>query len=428
MKTAALWIHIIVFLSMSCNVNAQRAWTTYLEGFEIRDIEFDGKHLWCAAKNSVIRWDVYEHTYVEYLPSDGIPDGFVWKIAVGQNGEVWCGANSSSGVKLAQFDGEKWIGYTIDDGIEGGVSALAVESDSDLICATYRWDWNIESYHVAISRFDGETWATFTPVDFFDPKIVWKIVYSIAVHPNGDIWCGTGAWGIGIYRYDGSSWTHYTTDDGLLDNDIMSIAVGPDDDIWCGRYDGVSRFDGERWIAYEYESVGDITDMTVDAQGDLWCGIYGKGVVRFDGESWVRYTIDDELPSKYVTSVAKGNDNKLYFGTQNGIAIFDKSTTLVETQELFPSQYTILNNHPNPFNPSTTIEFTLPESGFATLSIYNISGQKVRDLAAGYMTAGAHSLTWDGRDDSGDAVSSGVYITRLVAGKQVAAGRMVFLK
>ena len=44
------------------------------------------------------------------------------------------------------------------------------------------------------------------------------------------------------------------------------------------------------------------------------------------------------------------------------------------------------------------------------------------------MTAGAHSLTWDGRDDSGDAVSSGVYITRLQAGKHVAAGRMILLK
>ena len=102
--------------------------------------------------------------------------------------------------------------------------------------------------------------------------------------------------------------------------------------------------------------------------------------------------------------------------------------TAVDEEDEIPEALPVLHSFPNPFNPSTTIEFTLPESGFITLYIYTISGQKIKELAADYMTAGTHSLTWNGSDDSGNAASSGIYITRLVAGKQVSAGRMVLLK
>ncbi len=85
-------------------------------------------------------------------------------------------------------------------------------------------------------------------------------------------------------------------------------------------------------------------------------------------------------------------------------------------------------NHPNPFNPSTTISFVLPSSGKASLAVYDVTGRKVRELAVGTMTAGAHSAVWDGRDASGRAVSSGVYFARLSLDGAAVTHRMTLMK
>lgn len=83
---------------------------------------------------------------------------------------------------------------------------------------------------------------------------------------------------------------------------------------------------------------------------------------------------------------------------------------------------------PNPFNPSTTINFTLPSSEFTSLVIYNLGGQKIRTLVAEDIQPGAHSVVWDGRNDQGVAVSSGIYLSRLKSGKHTATGKMLLMK
>lgn len=90
--------------------------------------------------------------------------------------------------------------------------------------------------------------------------------------------------------------------------------------------------------------------------------------------------------------------------------------------------FCVKDNFPNPFNPSTTISFSLPETGRASLVIYNASGQKVRELVTGILNAGRHSVVWDGRDGDGKMVSSGVYISRLTMKDRAASNRMLLLK
>ncbi len=85
-------------------------------------------------------------------------------------------------------------------------------------------------------------------------------------------------------------------------------------------------------------------------------------------------------------------------------------------------------NFPNPFNPSTTIRYALPQATDVQLTVYNVLGQEVRVLVSQYLPAGAHAIQWDGRDAIGRAVSSGIYMYRLVAGEKVAVRRMIFLK
>ena len=87
-----------------------------------------------------------------------------------------------------------------------------------------------------------------------------------------------------------------------------------------------------------------------------------------------------------------------------------------------------LQNYPNPFNPSTTIGFIAPESGEVRLSVFNIKGQKVRDLHSGSMAKGHHTISWDGLDDRGMAVSSGVFFVRIEMNSRSQAHKMVLLK
>ena len=85
-------------------------------------------------------------------------------------------------------------------------------------------------------------------------------------------------------------------------------------------------------------------------------------------------------------------------------------------------------NYPNPFNPVTTIEYETLSLARVTLRVYDVSGALVRTLADGTVPAGSHQARWDGTDDTGRAVASGVYYCRLQAGGESEARRMVLLK
>lgn len=85
-------------------------------------------------------------------------------------------------------------------------------------------------------------------------------------------------------------------------------------------------------------------------------------------------------------------------------------------------------NYPNPFNPTTTISFQTAKDGDADLSVYNLKGQLVRALHSGELAKGSHSLVWDGKDNSGRTVSSGLYLYRLKAGADVLTRRMLLVK
>ena len=94
-----------------------------------------------------------------------------------------------------------------------------------------------------------------------------------------------------------------------------------------------------------------------------------------------------------------------------------------------PGALRITGNYPNPFNPCTTIEFTLPRAEAVRLAVYDVAGRLVRELeTGGVREAGRHEVVWDGRDGRGRALASGVYQARLSAGSVVTTRRMLMLK
>ncbi len=97
-------------------------------------------------------------------------------------------------------------------------------------------------------------------------------------------------------------------------------------------------------------------------------------------------------------------------------------------EENIPASYSLSQNYPNPFNPETNIGFTMPKSGQLKLEIFNILGQKVRTLVDQYLKAGHKVVDWDGKDDSGKEVSSGMYLYRMTTPEFSQTKKMVLLR
>ena len=93
-----------------------------------------------------------------------------------------------------------------------------------------------------------------------------------------------------------------------------------------------------------------------------------------------------------------------------------------------PEAYSLEPNHPNPFNPRTTISYRLPKTAQVSLIIYNLLGQEVRLLVDTHQRVGFHQAVWDGRDRLGRTVASGVYLYRLRAGDYSETRKMILLK
>ncbi|MFQ5604495.1 MAG: FlgD immunoglobulin-like domain containing protein [bacterium] len=108
---------------------------------------------------------------------------------------------------------------------------------------------------------------------------------------------------------------------------------------------------------------------------------------------------------------------------------FFNVTSVVSTETSTPPrEFSLLQNYPNPFNPETTVEFQLPQTARVNLSILNLLGQKVRTLSAGVMTAGVFRRSWNGVDDRGQSVTSGVYFLRFQAKSVNSSNEILFQK
>ncbi len=171
---------------------------------------------------------------------------------------------------------------------------------------------------------------------------------------------------------------------------------------------------------------------------DASCGslLYGT-YLGSSGKDYARSMCDDNKGNVYLTGITEAGDfpvtndafdRTFEGGTEAFLCKFSFDTGPNFIGDDAPKVFCLNPAFPNPFNASTSITFTLPKSARAELAVYSVTGQRVRTLVSGPITAGTHTATWDGRDDSGRAVSSGVYISRLTSGKNTATGRMALVK
>jgi hypothetical protein len=109
-----------------------------------------------------------------------------------------------------------------------------------------------------------------------------------------------------------------------------------------------------------------------------------------------------------------------------------ESETVLAVQPELPKSYSLSQNFPNPFNPSTTIKFDIPDieegAQYVDLTVYDIRGRRVRTLIDAEYEPGRYTVAWNGKNDRGSSVSSGIYLYTLRVGKQHFTRKMTVLK
>ena len=128
----------------------------------------------------------------------------------------------------------------------------------------------------------------------------------------------------------------------------------------------------------------------------------------------------------------KDNQNEWYFrGTFNHAftkRIAGSNERVQDEIQFIPTKYNLFQNYPNPFNMETTIEYTIPEESNVRLAIFNTKGEFVRSLVDTQQNSGKYALVWNGLDEFGNEVTSGVYFYRFYAGNWKDVKKLMLVK
>jgi hypothetical protein len=125
---------------------------------------------------------------------------------------------------------------------------------------------------------------------------------------------------------------------------------------------------------------------------------------------------------------------KTLFGYIDELPLYELQTAVIDTIESeeatpdLPTRFEVHQNYPNPFNPYTTIEYALTEEAHVMVEVFNVLGQRIRLLVNETQPAQDHEVVWDGTDDGGQRVSSGLYFYRVTAGNFMDKKKMLLLK
>jgi hypothetical protein len=161
---------------------------------------------------------------------------------------------------------------------------------------------------------------------------------------------------------------------------------------------------GDFWVVINY------LEPTPGAPGvgvDYAVPVDGRTFYYLTSTGWTSFPVGDLMITAYVSDMPVGIKNE--------------SGTI-------PLTFELSQNYPNPFNPSTVISYQIPQSEMVTLEIFNTLGQRVRTLVNENQESGRYEVQWDGKNNSGNSLSSGVYLYRLNAGNYIKTLKMILLR
>ncbi len=147
---------------------------------------------------------------------------------------------------------------------------------------------------------------------------------------------------------------------------------------------------------------------------------FGSTITERGDRTAMLGSIDGNLSTEFVGGNRQGRIICFSGGLNTTVGV-QPTTTL-------PTQFAVSQNYPNPFNPTTTIEISLPLQSDFTLTVFDILGRRVRTIEYQQVPAGVHKVIWDGKNESGEDASSGVYFYKLTAERFVASNKMLLMR
>jgi choice-of-anchor B domain-containing protein len=224
---------------------------------------------------------------------------------------------------------------------------------------------------------------------------------------------------------------------GFALNDSPGAIYEPDSENPCDLINPINLtyFDHAyfTFISGEMFGDGDFGYLQVKQGTDgLWSTRLTANGYNFMGQKYVNlddYLNEEELFIRLLVT-SDGNSESLGWFVDDIHLVLNQEMPIVGVEEdlYIPSEIVLHDAYPNPFNPSTTIQYSLPNAGTVDLMIYDLMGREVRSLVNAFMKTGTQSVIWDAKDDYGKPVSSGVYIYRLKTKEQMFSKKLILLK
>lgn len=349
-------------------------------------------------------------------------------------------------INMAAWTGGAWLPFG--EGPAPSAWALLAQGD-DLFAAGY-FDAAGGVPANSIARWDGSSWSD---LDGGLNSMVEALAFNDgALVAGGRFTADVHGQALGyIARWDGGAWHPLGAG---FDARVEALASWRGEIVAGGQFthaDGqpaayLARWDGQGWQAIPEGPDAPVARLTVYHDDLIVAGEFAmaggqqvNGIARWDGERWTSLGSGLSFLSYYMLSIAglvAIGDDLFVAGTflnaggqaSYGIARWTEGTTAApDSNPATPSLSAW--NFPNPFNPRTEIVFTLPTAAPVTLRIVDASGRLVRTLlAAASRPAGEQRITWDGHDDAGRRVGSGVYLLSIEADGRTAQRKLVLLK
>ncbi len=177
---------------------------------------------------------------------------------------------------------------------------------------------------------------------------------------------------------------------------------------------------------------GHEAEMKAPMWGFFW-DENGQPIIQLGDTIDVSFSLEGSGELSESAAEAGYNGTKSIWGSDTAdpiekYVLTDVWSTVQKMQALIADEFRLDQPYPNPFNPQTTISYTIPMAGHVRLSVLNINGRLVQELVDTWQSAGYHRIVWDGRNQQGDVLASGVYFALLKVGVYQSIRRMVFMK
>jgi hypothetical protein len=228
-----------------------------------------------------------------------------------------------------------------------------------------------------------------------------------------------------------------------IDNDLgltflsrLTVGMPVTQLLHFGNY--LVHFDGHRMNLVDYTAPGTPTTLARNLALPVNAACFrGDTLITVGNGGVAAYRIANTFPSLLQAGGRQGTllavrDSIIAASDGSSVHLYSlgegTATDVDDDPLLIPGGFHLAQNYPNPFNPSTTIEYRLPAPAHVSLVVFNILGRRVRVLVDAPRASGPHTVRWDGRDDTGRAVASGVYFYRLSADGMSRTRKMMLIK